>query len=46
LKKSKQIAKRIYRADEVLADAENPHQLKEWEAAGYPPARLYGENAI
>ncbi|SDD29851.1 formate--tetrahydrofolate ligase [Ruegeria marina] len=29
------IAKRIYRADEVLADSKIRGQLKEWEAAGY-----------
>ncbi len=29
------IAKRIYRADEVLADDRIRNQLKEWEAAGY-----------
>ncbi|WP_209505534.1 MULTISPECIES: formate--tetrahydrofolate ligase [unclassified Ruegeria] len=29
------IAKRIYRADEVLADNKIRTQLKEWEAAGY-----------
>jgi formate--tetrahydrofolate ligase len=29
------IAKRIYRADEVLADAKIRNQLKEWEAQGY-----------
>ena len=29
------IAKRIYRADEVLADAKIRSQLKEWEDAGY-----------
>ncbi len=29
------IAKRIYRADEVLADGKIRGQLKEWEAAGY-----------
>ena len=29
------IAKRIYRADEVLADAKIRNQLKEWEGAGY-----------
>ncbi|WP_350335536.1 formate--tetrahydrofolate ligase [Coralliovum pocilloporae] len=29
------IAKRIYRADEVLADAKIRNQLKEWEDAGY-----------
>ncbi len=29
------IAKRIYRADEVLADAKIRGQLKEWEEAGY-----------
>ncbi|NVK98397.1 MAG: formate--tetrahydrofolate ligase [Ruegeria pomeroyi] len=29
------IAKRIYRADEVLADAKIRNQLKEWEEAGY-----------
>ncbi len=29
------VAKRIYRADAVLADAKIRNQLKEWEAAGY-----------
>ncbi len=29
------IARRIYRADEVLADAKIRAQLREWEAAGY-----------
>ena len=29
------IAKSIYRADEVLADAKIRNQLREWEAAGY-----------
>ena len=29
------IAKRIYRADEVLADAKIRNQLREWEEAGY-----------
>ncbi|TMM55242.1 formate--tetrahydrofolate ligase [Sulfitobacter sabulilitoris] len=29
------IAKRIYRADEVLADSKIRNQLKEWEAQGY-----------
>jgi formate--tetrahydrofolate ligase len=29
------IARRIYRADEVLADTKIRNQLKEWEAAGY-----------
>lgn len=29
------IAKRIYRADEVLADAKIRNQLKDWENAGY-----------
>ncbi|MFV1875379.1 formate--tetrahydrofolate ligase [Nioella sp.] len=29
------VAKRIYRADEVLADAKIRNQLKEWEDAGY-----------
>ncbi|MEO1330518.1 MAG: formate--tetrahydrofolate ligase, partial [Pseudomonadota bacterium] len=29
------IAKRIYRADEVIADQKIRSQLKEWEAAGY-----------
>ena len=29
------IAKRIYRADEVLADNKIRNQLKEWEEAGY-----------
>jgi len=35
LEKVETIAKRIYRADEVLADAKIRTQLKEWEAAGY-----------
>ena len=29
------VAKRIYRADEVLADGKIRNQLKEWETAGY-----------
>ena len=29
------IAKRIYRADEVIADAKIRDQLKQWEAQGY-----------
>ena len=29
------VAKRIYRADEVLADGKIRNQLKDWEAAGY-----------
>ena len=29
------VAKQIYRADEVLADAKIRNQLKEWETAGY-----------
>ena len=29
------VAKRIYRADEVLVDAKIRNQLKEWETAGY-----------
>ena len=29
------MAKRIYRADEVLADGKIRNQLKEWEEAGY-----------
>jgi formate--tetrahydrofolate ligase len=29
------IAKRIYRADEVLADQKIRNQLREWEEAGY-----------
>jgi len=29
------IAKRIYRADEVIADKKTRNQLKEWEAQGY-----------
>jgi formate--tetrahydrofolate ligase len=29
------VAKRIYRADEVLADGKIRNQLKEWEEAGY-----------
>ena len=33
--KIQNVAKRIYRADEVLADAKIRNQLKEWEAAGY-----------
>ncbi len=35
LDKIETIAKRIYRADEVLADDKIREQLKEWEAAGY-----------
>jgi len=35
LGKIETIAKRNYRADEVLADAKIRNQLKEWEAAGY-----------
>jgi formate--tetrahydrofolate ligase len=35
MEKIETIAKRIYRADEVLADAKIRTQLKEWEAAGY-----------
>ena len=35
LKKIKTAAKRIYRADEVLADGKIRNQLKEWEEAGY-----------
>lgn len=35
LEKVETIAKRIYRADEVLADQKIRNQLKEWEAAGY-----------
>jgi formate--tetrahydrofolate ligase len=35
LGKIETIAKSIYRADEVLADAKIRNQLKEWEAAGY-----------
>ncbi|MDA7428427.1 formate--tetrahydrofolate ligase [Primorskyibacter aestuariivivens] len=33
--KIERIAKSIYRADEVLADAKIRNQLREWEAAGY-----------
>jgi formate--tetrahydrofolate ligase len=33
--KMETIARRIYRADAVLADAKIRNQLKEWEAAGY-----------
>ena len=29
------VAKRIYRADEVLADKKTRDQLRQWEAAGY-----------
>ncbi|PWE33039.1 formate--tetrahydrofolate ligase [Maritimibacter sp. 55A14] len=35
LAKVETIAKRIYRADEVLADQKVRNQLHEWEAAGY-----------
>ncbi len=35
LEKINTIAKRIYRADEVLADKKIRDQLKEWEAQGY-----------
>ena len=35
LEKVETVAKRIYRADEVLADQKVRNQLKEWEAAGY-----------
>ena len=35
MEKIETIAKRIYRADEVLADAKIRNQLKDWEAAGY-----------
>ena len=35
LEKVETIAKRIYRADEVLADQKIRNQLKEWEEAGY-----------
>ena len=35
LGKIETIAKRIYRADKVLADAKIRNQLKEWETAGY-----------
>jgi formate--tetrahydrofolate ligase len=35
LEKIETIAKRIYRADEVLADGKIRNQLKEWEDAGY-----------
>ena len=34
-KKIETVAKRIYRADEVLADGKIRNQLKEWETAGY-----------
>jgi formate--tetrahydrofolate ligase len=34
-KKIETVAKRIYRADEVLADQKIRNQLKEWEAQGY-----------
>ena len=38
------IAKRIYRADEVLADNKIRNQLREWEEAGYgKSAGLHGE---
>lgn len=35
MEKIETIAKRIYRADEVLADKKIRDQLREWEAAGY-----------
>ncbi|MEL6677285.1 MAG: formate--tetrahydrofolate ligase [Pseudomonadota bacterium] len=35
MEKIETIAKRIYRADEVIADGKIAAQLKEWEAAGY-----------
>ncbi|MGC1496783.1 MAG: formate--tetrahydrofolate ligase [Sulfitobacter sp.] len=35
MKKIETIAKRIYRADEVLADQKIRNQLKDWEAQGY-----------
>jgi len=35
LEKVETVAKRIYRADEVLADQKVRNQLKEWEEAGY-----------
>ena len=35
LQKIETIAKRIYRADEVLADQKVRNQLKDWEAQGY-----------
>jgi formate--tetrahydrofolate ligase len=35
LQKIETIAKRIYRADEVIADSKIRAQLKEWEAQGY-----------
>ena len=41
------VAKRIYRADEVLADKSIRDQLRQWEDAGFwQPARLYGQNPI
>ncbi|MEM9126074.1 MAG: formate--tetrahydrofolate ligase, partial [Pseudomonadota bacterium] len=35
IEKIETIAKRIYRADEVLADQKIRNQLKDWEDAGY-----------
>ncbi|SMC96023.1 formate--tetrahydrofolate ligase [Primorskyibacter flagellatus] len=35
MQKIETVAKRIYRADEVLADQKVRNQLKEWEAQGY-----------
>jgi formate--tetrahydrofolate ligase len=35
VEKIETVAKRIYRADEVLADGKIRNQLKEWETAGY-----------
>ena len=41
------IAKRIYHADEVIADQKIRTQLKDWEEQGYGNLPiLYGENAV
>ncbi len=46
-RKIETVAKRIYRADQVLADTKVRNQLKEWEEAGYgTPAGLHGQDAV
>jgi formate--tetrahydrofolate ligase len=40
------IAKRIYRADEVLADQKIRTQLKDWEGGLWQPAGLHGQDAV
>ena len=41
MQKIEAIAKRIYRADDVLADQKIRNQLKEWEAQGYGNLPVY-----